>query len=67
MRGCEETAQGGLQESQRRANRDLGNSPVAQWLRTPVSTARGPGLILGQGTMTLQAVRHGKNQTETLD
>ena len=32
-----------------------------------VSAARGPGLILGQGTMTLQAVQQGEKQTAALD
>ena len=67
LRGREETAQDGLQEPRRRDTQTgwFSGGPVVT--DSCVSTAMGPGLILGQGTMILQAVQHGKNKTKTLD
>ena len=45
--------------------RRLGNSLAVQWLRLCTSTSRGTGLLPGQGTKILQAVRHGQKINKT--
>ena len=40
----------------------LGKSLAIQWLRLCTSTARGMGLIPGQGTETLHDVWHGQKK-----